>query len=483
MYGNTNAVDCLTMSSFQLLYFIIISLSWLGPAVELTSAAVIPILPAQRPEARLSPSTAPTGNHHNNNNNDLDLGQRAISAVMGESAVVDKETGRIYWEGGSSNTLVESIAPKVRSVIGIPHVKATLLSILLLLAVGGTVSQLVRDWLPSMRAMADLNTDGRHRATAIPATFVLMALHALLILPKVPRWFLIIVVTLYFIEAYTCSTHKYLLHIVDDAESYIEQLRDQLPIVEWKVRSFHFENYVAVPFQLVRERLQQLLQLLSLSSVESSNNAVIPDTHQPSFPSLLHWKRVTHSATGYYNYTSCTDQTMVGVWKRAPIIMRYNPTSPTTAESHVSNSTTNNTTTTSSPPITPNTAIIPITKMVITKTLLLRDAKTRQDYFSQQKAFLRQEHPDEYAEFSTNVYMNGFVNSSRILALLPSKSLLLHSSNSTSHKTLSHPQRWLVHRYTYWFFTCIGLTVPYRRWLASQCDEVRVRIVKETGMD
>lgn len=423
------------------------------------------------------------------------LGQQAISAVMGESAVVDKETGRIFWEGGSSNTLVESIAPKLRSVIGgIPHMKATLLSVLLLLALMGTVSQLIRDWIQTILPVevVDPNTS-QHRPKISMSTFVSILTHALMLLPKSPRWFIILVLLLYFIEAYTCSTHKYLLHIVEDAETYIDRLREQLPIVEWKVRSFHFENYILLPFQPLRQLLQLSTSSSSSSSVETTKE-LSPD-RQPSFPSLLHWKRVTHSATGYYNYTSCTDQTIVGVWKRAPIIMNYNPPPPhisspslsfTNNNSSLQNNSietndmfVNNSTATS----TRNTAvIIPITKMVITKTLLLRDTKTRQDYFTQQKTFLRQEHPDEYAEFSTNVYMNG-LTSSRILALLPSKSLLDHNNNKTSISLLlSHPQRWLVHRYTYWFFTGIGLTVPYRRWLASQCDEVRVRIVKETSM-
>jgi hypothetical protein len=444
-----NATTCTAATFVSLLPVLVItSISCFVPSVSAAASAAV-----------ITPVTS-TGS----------LGQQAISAVMGESAVVDKETGRIFWEGGSSNTLVESIAPKLRSVIGIPHMKATLLSVLLLLAVAGTVSQLVRDWLQSILVIVDPNTTGRR--STIQMAFLSIIAHALILLPKAPRWFILLVLTLYLIEAYTCSTHRYLLHVVDDAETYIEQLREQLPIVEWKVRSFHFENYIQLPFK----QLRQLLRWSS-SSVESQNE--VPHD-LPSFPSLFHWKRVTHSATGYYNYTSCTDQTIVGVWKRAPIIMSYNPppTRPSLSNESSFQKNSDNSVSDSTTPTTRNSVIIPITKMVITKTLLLRDTKTRQDYFTQQKAFLRQEHPDEYAEFSTNVYMNG-LTSSRVLALLPSKSLL----NSKNNKSVSHPQRWLVHRYTYWFFTCIGFTVPYRRWLASQCDEVRVRIVKETSMD
>ena len=389
------------------------------------------------------------------------LGQLAISAVMGESAVVDKETGRIFWEGGSSNTLVESIAPKLRSAVGgIPHIKATILSVLLLLVAAGTLSQLLRDWIKSMRYTQ--------------TTLLTVTTHALLLLPKAPRWFIVLVLTLYLLEAYTCSTHQYLRHVVDDAETYIEQLREQLPEVEWKVRSFHFENYMLFPFEKLRHFLVH----------HDGNHHPTPTT----FPSIFHWKRVTHSATACYNYTSCTDQTIVGVWKRAPIVMNYHPPS---SEDDVSlprtnmdrrnhnNATTATTGNTSNEGATTTShkaakAIPTIMKIVITKTLLLRDSKTRQDYFTQQKAFLQShKHRDEYAEFSTNVYMNNYRNGSAL------------PSSSSRILALSHAQQpqWLIHRYTYWFWTCLGLTVPYRRWLASQCDEVRVRVVKETSMD
>ena len=213
---------------------------------------------------------------------------------------------------------------------------------------------------------------------------------------------------------------------------------------------------------------------------------------------------MTHAATGYYNYTACTDQTIVGVWKRAPIIMRSNyPPSPVSTKEVVSDQNTTVTTATTTNATTTMTrkantrVVVPMMKMVVTKTVLLRDMKTRKDYFSQQKAFLRQEHPDEYAEFSTNVYLNHLesqhsrtISSPRILALRPSKAPLSDDSSSSSSdysNTVFHwpslQQRWLVHRYTYWFFTGIGMTVPYRRWLASQCDEVRVRVVKETSME
>jgi hypothetical protein len=349
------------------------------------------------------------------------LGQQAISAVMGESTVVDRETGRIYWEGGSSNTLAESIAPKIRSVVGIPHMKATILTILLFLAFAGTISQQLGD---------TLHVDFKFGGVSSPfvQATLLSVTHAVLVLPKFQRWFAISILFLYLTEAYICSTHKYLSHVVNDTEAYIDQLRERSPIVEWKIRSFHFENMILSAFHRILQRSSNRHDLL---------------TKDPSFPSLFNWKCVTHTATEYYNYTSYIDRTIAGVWKRASINMNPIQKQPSISRT------------------------VPFTKIVMSKTLLLRDTKTRQDYFAQQKSFLRNEHHDEYAEFSTNIYIDGF--ESRILAIPVSRNTGL--------------SRWLIHRYMYWVFTCIGLTVPYRRWLSSHCDEIRVRVVKETSSD
>jgi hypothetical protein len=94
---------------------------------------------------------------------------------------------------------------------------------------------------------------------------------------------------------------------VTDAEAYIEGLREHTPIVEWKIRSFHYENII----------LSLLQKILHRSLSRQDNNL----TKDASFPSLLHWKCVTYTATEYYNYTSCTDRTIAGVWKRASINM------------------------------------------------------------------------------------------------------------------------------------------------------------------
>ena len=35
----------------------------------------------------------------------------------------------------------------------------------------------------------------------------------------------------------------------------------------------------------------------------------------------------------------------------------------------------------------------------------------------------------------------------------------------------------------FWFFTLLGLSLPYRMWFYNQCDQLRVSVVKETSAD
>jgi TMEM151 family len=320
---------------------------------------------------------------------------------MGESAVVDKETGRIFWEGGSSSTLAESIAPKLKSIMGIPHLKATVLTAFLLFGAAGSMAEALRALLQAL--FGDM-------PRPFCQTAILSFTRTILLLPKLPRWFVAVTGMLYLTEAYMCSTRTYLMHPVSDVGAYIEQLRETPPVVQWKVRSFHYENVFA----------PALNRILLLSDEDKQR--------VPSQPSILRWKRVTHTASGHYSYNSCEDETIAGVWKRAVLQQRR----------------------------------APFTKIVLTKTLLLRDAKAREDYFRQQRAFLATEHSDDFAEFSTSVQILGF--QPRVLAVYSATRLFFRQS-------------------MFWIFTFAGLTVPYRTWFAAQCDEVRVRVVKETGTD
>lgn len=42
------------------------------------------------------------------------------------------------------------------------------------------------------------------------------------------------------------------------------------------------------------------------------------------------------------------------------------------------------------------------------------------------------------------------------------------------------PKTGIVKYHLFWLFTLLGLTVPYRKWFSSHCDDLCVTIVKET---
>jgi TMEM151 family len=342
------------------------------------------------------------------------LGLRAIASVMGESAVVDNESGRILWEGGSSSTLGESIAPKLQSLLGIPHLKATILSTILWCAAMGTVARALRDQLHSIFGTV---------TRPYIQTFILSFTRTLLRLPQLPTWLVATTAMLYIAEALSCSTHRYLWHTVDNAEAYIDRLRKELPKVEWKVRSYHYEHSLASLVNMWVSKLRT-----KAAAWDSVPPSVAPSTH-------LRWKRVTRTAHAFYHYASCRDRTIAGVWRRAP---------PTAVQS-----------------LTRRPRHF--TKMSLTKTILLRDASARLDYIHQQRSFLKHQHSDDYAEFSTRIHIAGYQPR-------------LFASTSGRRPVWCTPAG-------FWIFTLLGLTVPYRRFLSSRCDEVRVRVVKETGKD
>jgi TMEM151 family len=345
------------------------------------------------------------------------LGLRAIASVMGESAVVDNESGRILWEGGSSSTLAESIAPKLQSLLGIPHLKATILTTILWWAAIAGIARALSNQLHSI-----FGTETRPYIQ----TFILSFTRTLLRLPQLPTWLVATTVTLYVAEALLCSTHRYLWHTVDNAEAYIDRLRKELPKVEWKVRSYHYEHSLASLVNMWLSKLRS--KAVAWDSVPPS---VLP---HDTTSTHLRWKQVTQTARANYHYASCRDRTIVGVWRRAPPTVQSLSRRPR----H-------------------------FTKMSLTKTILLRDAPARLEYIHQQRSFLKHQHTDDYAEFSTRIQIDGY--QPRLLA-----------STSGRRPVWCTPA-------VFWLFTLLGLTVPYRRFLSSRCDEVRVRVVKETGKD
>ena len=337
---------------------------------------------------------------------------------MGESALIDKESGRIFWEGGSTSTIHASIAPFLGD-LGLRHLKGTALSVLLLFAALSFLATYIREritgWEPTGCPMIVL-------LTLIKLTIVKI--------PKFNNWLLMTTILCYLLEASTCNTRRYLTNAIsspDGVEEYIERLRNENPIVTWKVRCFHYERrwlaFLVAP--------QLLFRNPDMSGDADGNG----DRTLGVTPSgLLTKKVVTHHAEATYTFNQCHDNTIAGVWKRAELS---------------------------------NSILAPFTKISLRKLLVLPNQKARLDYFQQQATFVTaQGQADEFAEFSTNIQVKGF--KPRLLAVrsidgIPSAKLFRHS--------------------LFWIFTCLGMSVPFRIWFARHCDMLRVTVAKETSPD
>jgi hypothetical protein len=343
------------------------------------------------------------------------------ASVMGESALVDKETGRIFWEGGSSSTLSNSVGPKIEQ-FGIGHIKATILSAILVMALAGALASFLREKLEQSVASKTLP-----RALSLG---IFLVNWTILNVPKLDRWFVVATIILYLVEAYTCSTRRYLANAINspsELEAFIEKLREEPPEVLWTVRSFHYEKPLWLsPIQLTRSLWRRFKKQDDDEAPDSSSGKLSS--------SLLRRKVVTNRATGSYRYKQCVDKTTLGLWKRAPA---------------------------------PLSSAAPFTKMTLSKLLILSNEKARKDYFKQQSDFVTEHgQDDEYAEFSTHIQVAGF--KPRMLAIRPVEGV---------------PSAKLFRSHLFWIFTTLGLTVPYRIWFARHCDELRVAVIKETASE
>lgn len=120
------------------------------------------------------------------------------ASLIGESALIDKASGRVLWEGGSSSTLSASLGPKLYQ-LGFSHLKATVLSIILLVGVLGYLA----NWLHHRLEATPAWTTNSTIASRLAIVYLVLR-NTLLRTPKLERWFLICTITLYLLEAYTC---------------------------------------------------------------------------------------------------------------------------------------------------------------------------------------------------------------------------------------------------------------------------------------
>lgn len=366
------------------------------------------------------------------NNGDMYSGGGGGSGItlpesMGESALIDRETGQIFWQGGPGVLYIGTSS--TLSSLGVRHVRATALTLILVTAGLSALASKLRDMLKTI----DVVGPWWQVASVLAKCTIL--------LPRFDAWFVIFIAALYLLEAHCCSTRRYLANALSGSaavEDYVEGLRQAPPVARWTVRCFHYEQ---------RKSLAWLTFILRMAfgntnrrSFESESAYVglgedasgldLQSTLQG--PSFLTKKVVTHQATKTYQCASWKDETTVGLWKRA-----------------------------FAPDLT-----APFTKLALCKVLLLSNGKARSDYFAQQTEFVTREgSKDQFAEFSTNIGVEGF--KSRVLAIRP-----MRRGGTLSSR--------FFRLHLFWIFTCLGLTVPYRIWFSRHCDELRVAVIKET---
>jgi len=354
-----------------------------------------------------------------------------VAPVLGESAIIDKETNRVFWQGGKQS-LFQSILGHsyLSNKEGIArHIRATLLSCILWISCIRFLAQ----WLLKQIILSRAGDWTSKRAKDLSIKIFLKVARFMLILvsflPKFHSSFVIVTMLLYLIESYTCSTRIFLdnaLVIPDQVEEHMEGLRKQRPVVKWEIRCFHYER---------KQWLSALLLLnlwewlgCRLRMVDGGNM----QREDYSTPSIMRKKVVTHVSTEKYTFESWEDQTVAGIWKQSQ------GTSLTA----------------------------PFTKISLSKVVLFSDAKAKADYFSQQSDFVnRLSKADKLAEFSTNIEVHGY--RPKLLAIRPTQ-----GSARALHQ---------FRIYHFWLFTILGLTVPFRILFARHCDELRVAVVKETS--
>ena len=158
--------------------------------------------------------------------------------LIGESALIDKETGQVYWQGGKRDT--QSLLSPTNSLstndnITTYHLKSSLLTGLLVLSLGSILLSWIRNYLSTRQ------TNKLYYFFKI-CTILLYIIP----LPKILHHPMIIatILLLYFIEAYNCNTRKYICNSMDcyDFEKYMNDIEDAKPEVSWKVRCFHYDD-------------------------------------------------------------------------------------------------------------------------------------------------------------------------------------------------------------------------------------------------
>lgn len=294
-----------------------------------------------------------------------------VVPTLGESAIVDKESGRVYWQGGRQSLFESTVGHSYLSHQDgiLRHVRASIFSLILWISfVRWLANWALRQKLLITKWKTILHPS--ERVVEIAKALARMVLLSLAYLPDFGRTFTYFIFSMYILESYFCSTRKYLaneLSCPDNIEIFMEKLRRAKPSIQWRIRCYHYEK---------RKFISLLILLVDVFAFwrkeDKDRDEIIKG------PSIFTKKVVTHQAEQEYRYGSFKDETIRGIWRQAR---------------------------------SGTSIMATFTKISLHKILLFSDMKTRKDYFSQQKRFIHEEASnDVYAEFSTRVDGKDFRN-------------------------------------------------------------------------
>ena len=219
---------------------------------------------------------------------------RVEASIMGESALIDRETGRVFWEGGSSTTLVESIVAANLDRFGAEHAQAALLTAFITVAFLGVLG----GWLRQIMVVPPARGDA---SSVLLRIIHFIISNTLFRMPRLEnRWLVIFTIALYLLESYNCATRRFLANSIvspTEVEEYIERLRSEEPVVKWLVRSFHYRKRRIFALS---EIVQALVRKLKPAREGVAPSVPTPKKCSPAFPFTR--KVVTHEATTNYQY-------------------------------------------------------------------------------------------------------------------------------------------------------------------------------------
>lgn len=137
-----------------------------------------------------------------------------IAPILGESAIIDKESGRVYWQGGEQSLLHQIVGHTyMKNKTGLArHVRATIYSCILWISVLRYFANKMLLYLQHLDHSVMVMVVSKRIQKIIK--YVTSALRLFLIciacLPKLSRNFATAIGICYIIESFTCSTRKYL---------------------------------------------------------------------------------------------------------------------------------------------------------------------------------------------------------------------------------------------------------------------------------